>query len=107
MDFRAMGAGLEFMGGIGWAAAIFSAVHSSLWSARNFGDSPEKAQTCKSYSYVAAGFTLGTAGFASILAKSGWIFAGALVFTGLMVAGYRHSLTQANGSSGKGAELGY
>ena len=95
MDLRAADAGIEFLVGVGGAAGVFSAVHSSLWSARNFGDTAETAASCRTYSWVAAGATIAFTGFGSLLTKSVWPLAGGLAFTALMLVGYRHSLAQA------------
>ena len=104
MDLRAQDNGIEFLVGVGAAAAIFSAVHSSLWSARNFGDTEETASSCRTFSYVAAGATLAFATVASVLTHSLWSFVGAALFTVLMMAGYRYSLNQAGSKRDKPGE---
>lgn len=95
MDLRANSAGLDFLVGVGAAAGIFSSVHSSLWSARNFGRDPDTRDSCRVFSWVAAVATIATTGFGSLIARSVWPLLGGLVFTGFMMGGYRYALREA------------
>lgn len=99
MDLRAADSGIEFLVGVGAGTGVFSMVHSSLWSAQNFGDNPKSAASCRSYAWVAAGATLAVTGFGSLVSKSLWPFIGGLLVSVFMLLGYRRSLRKANGAT--------
>jgi len=105
MDLRAADSGIELLVGVGAGTGVFSMVHSSLWSAQNFGDNPESASSCKSYGWLAAGATVTVTGLGSIISRSVWPLLGGLLVSIFMLIGYRRSLAKANGSKPRPLEL--
>lgn len=98
MDLRAADSGIEFLVGVGAGTGIFSMVHSSLWSAQNFGDNPESARSCLQYGWVAAGATVAITGLGSAISRSVWPLLGGILIAALMLVGYRRALAHANGT---------
>jgi len=98
MDLRAADSGIELLVGVGAGTGVFSMVHSSLWSAQNFGDNPASASSCRSYGWLAAGATVTVTGIGSLISKSIWPLLGGLLVSIFMLIGYRRSLAKANGT---------
>lgn len=99
MDLRAADSGIEFLVGVGSATGVFSMVHSSLWSAQNFGSDPQAAESCLQYAWVAAGATVGVTGLGSLITRSVWPLLGGLLVVAFMLIGYRRSLAHASGEA--------
>lgn len=96
MDMRQADNGIEFLAAVGASFGVFSGVHSSLWSAQNFGDTPETAASCKSYAWIAAAATIGFMGTGSLITGSPYALYGGVLVSALMLLGYRRSLAKAS-----------
>ena len=89
------------IGGIAFIATadamynVYSAVHSSIWSAGNFGTDEETRRSAKKYLAVAVGKSLLLAGITSTIMKSWWPMFAWLVVNGMMVPLYFDALNQA------------
>lgn len=97
MDMRPRDSGIEFLVGVGAGTGVFSMVHSSLWSAQNFGENPRAAESCNTYAWLAAAATLTVTGFGSLIERTVWPLIGGVSVSGFMLLGYRRSLRQAAG----------
>lgn len=93
-DRRVLGA-LLFIAACTNVVDVYSALNSSPWTAQSFGGDPEKARACMKYVYhsmiVASGFSIA----ASVIARSWWPLAGAVLAEGYMYYLYRDALKKA------------
>ena len=93
---------LLFMTAAMFTLDAYSTFESSPWTAENFGADPAKVKSCKEYLMHAVCFSLAYAAFSSLLAKSWWPLAGALVANAYLVWLYLRAIDRGKttGSTG-------